>query len=400
MFFRMLNDCPILRRRSFLMLDFCKRTGRAAIKFICSRAFLGTVLALITTAAILTSAAAVTTVTVYDGNEVKTVKTYSVDPDTILSMAGINVSEDDRVSAEGLGTADGVIRISRAFEVTVTYGSERLTATVADGTVSDVLSKLNITLGEHDIISAELTDTVSAGMFIDIISVGYDTYTAEESIAPATDTVYSDQLPEGEETVTEGQPGVKMVTYKNKLVNGNVTETAAVSETVVKEPVNAVKTIGTKKAAAETVAANSGAYSEAGASQANTQAPTVGSKRYSSLNTVSTLAPDYDFELDDNNRPVNYSRVITGRATAYYETGLTATGKRCRPGYVAVNPKQIPYGSKLYIRTTDGSYIYGYASAEDTGGFAGGRTVVDLFFPSIGACYNFGARNVEIYVLD
>ncbi|MBQ2419946.1 MAG: 3D domain-containing protein, partial [Clostridia bacterium] len=93
----------------------------------------------------------------------------------------------------------------------------------------------------------------------------------------------------------------------------------------------------------------------------------------------------------------------TGKASAYtYGDGnKTATGKGVRPGYVAVNPKIIPYGTKLFIRTPDGKYMYGYASAEDTGGFIywSNPRVVDLFFTSESACRTFGVRNIEIYVL-
>jgi len=67
---------------------------------------------------------------------------------------------------------------------------------------------------------------------------------------------------------------------------------------------------------------------------------------------------------------------------------------------VAVNPKQIPYGTKLYIVSHDGKYVYGYAIAADTGGFAKkGRITTDLFFHTSRECYNFGVRSVRIYVL-
>lgn len=372
------------------MISILKRTGRMAAKLFCSRAFLGMLLALVTTVTVLTSAAAANTVTIYDGTDVKTIKTFSTDADEILSTAGIKLDDADEFTAEKLGDRHGVITVQRAFDVTVTYGNEKLTAKIADGTVADVLEKLNITVGEHDILSAELTDPATAGMFVDIISVDYNTSTAEETIEPATDIVYSDDLYEGETQITEGKPGVKLVTYKNKLVNGTIAESTAVSETVLTEPINAVKTVGTKKQAVS-----------AGTTTVNTAKPSKGAKWYSSLNTVSTLQPDADFELDENNVPVNYKKLITGKATAYFETGLTATGKQCRPGYVAVNPRQIPYGSKLYVKTPDNTYIYGFCSAEDTGGFVSWGTVaIDLFFPTNGACYTFGVRNVEIYVLD
>ena len=123
-------------------------------------------------------------------------------------------------------------------------------------------------------------------------------------------------------------------------------------------------------------------------------------KKYSSLKTISELKPAKDFKLTKNGVPLKYKKVIRGTASAYSCGTHTATGKRVKPGYIAVNPRQIPYGTKLYIRSSDGSYTYGYASAEDTGGFvAWGNTVADLFFWSESACRSFGRRAVEIYVL-
>lgn len=122
---------------------------------------------------------------------------------------------------------------------------------------------------------------------------------------------------------------------------------------------------------------------------------------YSQLSTYSELTPDKDFQLDENGIPLNYSKKITGVASAYSCGTHTATGKRVQPGYIAVNPRQIPYGTKLFIRSSDGSYVYGYASAEDTGGFVSwGNTIADLFFWSESTCRQFGRRSIEIYVLD
>ena len=73
--------------------------------------------------------------------------------------------------------------------------------------------------------------------------------------------------------------------------------------------------------------------------------------------------------VDHNGNTVAYSRVVNGSGTAYTAPAgaLTATGVAAYHGGVAVNPNIIPYGSKLYITSTDGSVVYGYATAVDTG---------------------------------
>ncbi|MDR1628857.1 MAG: 3D domain-containing protein [Oscillospiraceae bacterium] len=121
-----------------------------------------------------------------------------------------------------------------------------------------------------------------------------------------------------------------------------------------------------------------------------------------SVATISRKAIPASLTFNKNGVPLNYSRVIEGKASAYYQGTRTATGTKPMPGTVAVNPKQIPYGSKLWIVSSDGRYTYGYAVAEDTGGFTkwSNGPVVDLYMSTKSECYNFGVRNVKIYVLS
>lgn len=125
------------------------------------------------------------------------------------------------------------------------------------------------------------------------------------------------------------------------------------------------------------------------------------SKPVSSNSAISTLTPDIDIELDENGIPVNYKKATRVQATAYTYTGnRCATGVKPQPGYIAVNPKVIPYGTKMYIVSADGKYVYGYAIAADTGGFIKSRpTNVDLFLETQAACKYFGRRDIIIYFL-
>ena len=97
-----------------------------------------------------------------------------------------------------------------------------------------------------------------------------------------------------------------------------------------------------------------------------------------------------------------YSSVVTGSGTAYTAPAgsLTATGVTAYHGGVAVNPNIIPYGSKLYIVSTDGSFVYGYATAVDTGGaLMSGTAIVDCFYNTYDECVSFGRRNVNVYIV-
>ncbi|MDD3520639.1 MAG: 3D domain-containing protein [Actinomycetota bacterium] len=87
-------------------------------------------------------------------------------------------------------------------------------------------------------------------------------------------------------------------------------------------------------------------------------------------------------------------------ATAYFSgggglsgNGITAIGLRARKGIVAVDPRVIPLGTKLYIPG------YGEALAADTGGWVKGNRI-DLVFESLEECYRFGRRRLKVYLVE
>lgn len=80
-------------------------------------------------------------------------------------------------------------------------------------------------------------------------------------------------------------------------------------------------------------------------------------------------------------------------STAYCLGGRTASGTAVGRGTVAVDPRVIPLGTKLYIEG------YGYATARDTGGAIRGNKI-DVWFPSLGECYQWGYRHVKVTILS
>jgi 3D (Asp-Asp-Asp) domain-containing protein len=100
-----------------------------------------------------------------------------------------------------------------------------------------------------------------------------------------------------------------------------------------------------------------------------------------------------------------YSKVITATATAYCActictgsgNGRTATGAVAQRGVIAVDPKVIPLGSRVYVETDGGGYVYGAAVAADTGGAIRGNKV-DLCFNTHSEALAFGRRTVQVYI--
>jgi 3D (Asp-Asp-Asp) domain-containing protein len=95
-------------------------------------------------------------------------------------------------------------------------------------------------------------------------------------------------------------------------------------------------------------------------------------------------------------------RVLTVTATAYDPgpgscgpncTGRTATGMIARKGVIAVDPRVIPLGTRVFV---DG---YGPAIAADTGGAIKGNRI-DVCFPTRREALQWGRRRVQIMILQ
>lgn len=102
--------------------------------------------------------------------------------------------------------------------------------------------------------------------------------------------------------------------------------------------------------------------------------------------------------IETSRGAVRYTHAMTMEASAYLPTdgggsGVTASGMRAQRGVVAVDPRVIPLGTRLYIPG------YGDAIAADTGGAINGH-MIDLCMESYGEAMQFGRRHVTVYVLQ
>ena len=89
----------------------------------------------------------------------------------------------------------------------------------------------------------------------------------------------------------------------------------------------------------------------------------------------------------------NNSRQMSVVATAYATGTITATGTKPKWGTIAVDPKIIPYGTKVYIPQFGRTFI-----ANNTGGAIKGNKI-DIFMNTKKECYNWGRRTIEIQIL-
>lgn len=309
--------------------------------------------------------------TVFDGSKSYKVNAFFPDTESILDKANLKSQNYEVLKVKGNN-----IRIQYLFPVHITMGDKVQTVNVKENsTVKEILTKAGFTPDKYDMVEPSLNTTIKKTAYIDYTDINYVSGKYTEVIPCVTETIYSPEHNTGYQTLKQGNEGLKEITYTAKVVNGKTVEKKINNTVVLTAAVSTKKIVGTKPQAVTTS---------------------------SSVKYISTLVPKNPIELDKNGNPVKYTKKLKVQATAYTYTGNNcSTGVAPQPGYIAVNPKVIPYGTKMYIKSSDGRYIYGYAVAADTGGFIKKYpTNVDLFFSSHAACSAFGRRNVEIYILE
>ena len=255
---------------------------------------------------------------------------------------------------------------SMSVEIAADGLSTLLQVTDTEATMEQVIQQAGVTIGSLDRVSEDMDAPVTDGMLVQVDRVAYEEYTVTESIPYKTTYRYSGVLkPDSTKVDRAGRNGERVLTYRKSIVNGVVVSTEKVGDEVTKNAVNKVVLRG------------------------------------SSYGTpISQLPSGFDLELDAKNQPLNYSRKIYGSCTAYHGDHATSTGRKPGVGVVAVDPREIPYGSILWVVSADGKFVYGYAVAGDTGGFIyNSNTVLDLYMDSVAEMNAFGRRNLNVYVI-
>ncbi len=307
--------------------------------------------------------AALRPVTIDDDGVVRTVLTLGRTEKAVLAGAGITLRPDDVVTSS-LEGPEKHISIQRAFDVSITIDNgDPKVVRMTGGTVDDALKLAGVSSASHDVTNVNRTDMLKNGLNICVEKAECEERVVTETVPFLTTLRYSDEVPAGGR-VTEraGINGEKTYVYRDYYENGKVVRSELVSETLTVQPINEIAVVG----------------------------------------NGSDSIPPTALALNENGVPLKYKKVMTGTACAYTakEGARTSRGTIPDLGTIAVNPKVIPYGSKLFVVSQDG-YVYGYGVACDTGGgLMQNKILVDLYMNSVSDCYQFGRRTVNVYILE
>ena len=178
-------------------------------------------------------------------------------------------------------------------------------------------------------------------------------------------------LPAGTtKVITEGRDGQMLCLANVSYENGKEVSRTVIRQTVTQQPVNELIAVGT------------------GPSQDQQGDQPIIGDGYIVLPTGEILT---------------YSSTMQVVATAYSHLDegcdmTTSTMTTVRIGTVAVDPRVIPYGTRMFIVSNDGEVVYGVSTAEDCGGAIIDKRI-DLYYPTLAQCFSFGRRDCTIYFL-
>ena len=325
-------------------------------------------LALVSCFLLLAPSAFARTYIITDGDRTFTYTTFATDPADVLEGAGMELDTMDTYITD----ADSSITIRRALEIQLSYRGNISVVTSSGETVGQLLTRMGLDVSSHDVLSHPLDTPVSDGMELTVNSVltRRETYTAT---IPHETTFCSDaSLPVGtEEVLIEGRDGELLYTADVTYLNGAEVSREILSEKQTIAPITEVIGQGTGEPIA----------------QEPSQMPVIKD----------------GYIIMPSGEILTYYKTDNVTATGYTHTDagcdlVTSTGTTVHYGTAAVDPRFIPYGTRMLIVSHDGERYYGIATAEDCGG-AIKRDRMDLYFPTYQECIEFGRRRCTIYFL-
>lgn len=303
-------------------------------------------------------------VVILDGTAKNHIVTYKGTVKDVLEQNNIDLSPKDKIfpELESVVSDGEKIVIRRAVPVEVIIDGKQMQFLSAEETVEDVLTAEGITYGEKDKVYPEVDTAVSSGMQVKIVRVTENEITEKHVLAYSKEIKEMHEWEVGvEKKLRDGVNGEKTTKVKITYEDGVEKKRELVEENIVKPPVSLLLAVGT-----------------------------------------------LDTKIVSRGEAIKFKKMLVMKATSYTDDiactgkigGNTATGTKPRriPGggkwsTVAVDPKVIPLGTKLWIEG------YGFAIAEDVGGAVKGN-IIDLFFTRGSEEYaRWSTHRTRVYIL-
>lgn len=307
---------------------------------------------------------------VVDGRE-RYISTRSDEVRDLLAEADIPLSEGDVVSPDpATELRDGMtVTVRHAVPVTLRLGDASRPLRVVGATVADALIAAGLRPGEDVHVDPPVDAALKPGMTITAADAFLRVRQEEREVPFTTKVVRDPKMPYGGRRIVKpGVPGKVLSVFEVVVSAGSEGEPVLRTERVVVKPVVQVVAVGAGRAEPILVASRDGASATRVVSRKPRTVPAAPKNGTRKRMESSAYAPGH------------------GCGTR------TATGAKAGFGIVAVDPKVIPLGTKLYVPG------YGYATAADTGGAIKGNRI-DLCFDTVAEARAWGTRSVVVIIL-
>lgn len=322
--------------------------------------------------------------------EAQTVRTQARRVDDLLKERGIKQMDTDDIypAKDAVLTTGMTVRYREAFPVELIVEGKAREIYTYQTTVRELLAMQGVKLQAEDKVLPSLETTVQKDMLVTVNTTRRAVLTEEQLLPFEVETIEDDTLPVGEQLVTKtGRPGIRTQKYQLTLADGLSKEKKLIANEVTSQPVKQVVKVGTKPV--EAVAA--------------TPAPVFDTEKATvPLAEAPQAATDLDFKeaktlmveatAYTNDPASNGSRLYDGRALT--ATGYDVTDTITYQGLpiIAVDPKVIPLGTKVYVEGV------GLSIALDTGGAIKGNKI-DVLVDGETTAKQFGRKTIQIWVI-
>lgn len=291
----------------------------------------------------------------------ETIETRSATAGDLLTERGLIPTPDDALSVDAQSPLiDGeTVSYRTAVPLTVVVDGQTRTLRSAAASVSELLAQQHVAWDRHDTVSPAPASALESDAVVSVRHVEAWTETVRTPVPAAVVKRFAFTLPVGKQVVlAPGQAGLREISYRvSRALDRSRTRHQIMVTRVLRAPKDRIVAEG------------------------------IG--EYTALSEVAQKGVTGTLRLA--------SSALSMVATAYTAncagcSGTTASGRPAGHGIVAVDPRVIPLGTRMYIPG------YGHAVAGDTGGAIRGRRI-DLGFNSDAQAYRFGRRPVTVYLI-
>jgi uncharacterized protein YabE (DUF348 family)/3D (Asp-Asp-Asp) domain-containing protein len=268
----------------------------------------------------------------------------------LLGPGDLVVPELDTPLASGLNA-----EVRHASKVTISLPEGSSTVFTHERTVGNALVEAGVELSPIDKVLPGRDEPVSNGMDVQVVRVTVGTIIEREEIGYQTLFKGDPDLGWGDSRRVEGQSGIHAWEFQVTYENGQEAGRVLLRDWVEQEPQDAL--------------------------------------------VYYSAASDYDGDMPEEQQVVSvlhvyatwYNPASAGKPRSSPGYGITSTGVPVTRGIVAVDPRVIPYGTRMFIPG------YGFAVAADCGGGVKGN-MIDLGYPD-GVDVDWSSHWVDIYIL-